>query len=116
MSSAQKLKDQCGGGTSMIYLPKANVTSIWHLAGGNTGPGWQEMNAELHHNEFMAHSQVALCMCKWNHNENHFCFHTFWSTFRKPGVMVHKTGNHSSLALGFGAATTAGYRNIFLSI
>lgn len=62
MSSTQKLTDQYGSGTSLIYLPNANVTSIWHLAGGNTGPGWQEMKAELHHNEFMAHSQVALCM------------------------------------------------------
>lgn len=77
----QKLEDQCGCGTLLIYLPKANVTSIWHLAGGNTGPGWQEMNAALHHNEFMAHGQVALCMCKWNHNEKnplfaHFLLHT----------------------------------------
>lgn len=52
-----------------IYLPKVNVTSIWHLAGGITGPGWQEMNAALHHNEFMDRGQVALCMCKRNHNE-----------------------------------------------
>lgn len=113
----QKLEDQCGCGTLLIYLPKANVTSIWHLAGGNTGPGWQEMNAALHHNEFMAHGQVALCMCKWNHNEKKtLCLHTFCSTHRKPGVMVHRTGNHSSLALGFGAATTVGNRSVFLSI
>lgn len=30
--------------------------------------------------------------------------------------MVHRTGNHSSLALGFGVATTAGTRDILLSI
>lgn len=42
-----------------FHLPKVNVTSICHLAGGITGPGWQEMNAALHHNEFMEHGQVA---------------------------------------------------------
>ncbi len=62
MISSQKLKDQCDSGTSLIYPPKAHFTSIWHLAGGNIGPGWQEMKAELDHNEFMANSQVALCM------------------------------------------------------
>lgn len=58
MLSSQKPKNQCGA--SLIYPPKANFTSIWHLAGGNIGPGWQEMKAELDHNEFMANSQVAL--------------------------------------------------------
>lgn len=47
---------------SEIYVPKANVTSIWHMT-GNAGPGWQKMRAEVDHNEFMANSQVALCEC-----------------------------------------------------
>lgn len=85
-----------------IYLPKANVTSIWHLAGGNTGPGWQEMNAALHHNEFMEHGQVALCMCKRNHNEKPLCLLTFCSTRREPWATVARpTRKHSSPAPGF---------------
>lgn len=52
----------------------------------------------------------------YNHNENQLGFTTFWSTCRKPRVILHRTGNHSSLALGFGVATTAGTRDIFLSI
>ena len=56
-----------------------------------------------------------LCVCEshYNDNENQ---PTFWSTCWKPGVMLHRNGNHSSLALGFGAATTAGTRDILLSI
>ena len=64
MSSSQKLEDYCQSETSLIYLPKANFTTIWHLAGGNIGPGRQEIKVELDHNEFMADSQLALCIWK----------------------------------------------------
>lgn len=59
-----KLEKRRGCGTPLIYLPTVNVTSIWHLVGGETGPGWQEMKAELHHNELVAPGQLSLCVQK----------------------------------------------------
>lgn len=86
MSATLKLKKRRGCGTAQNYLPTINVTSIWHLVGGETGPGWQEIKAELHHNEFVAWGQLSLCIQKWSHNENRFCSHIFQSTFKKPGM------------------------------
>lgn len=99
-------------------LPKVNVTSIWHLAGGITGPGWQEMNAALHHNEFMEHGQVALCMCKQNLNEKPLCLLTFRSAHREPWATVAgpQPGGIHFQHQGSGAATAVGNRSIFLSI
>lgn len=63
--------------------------------GGETGPRWQEMKAELHHNEFGARGQLSLCVQKWSHNENRFRLHIFQSTFKKPGMRR----NHSLFQL-----------------
>lgn len=35
-----------------------------HLAGDNIGPGWQEKEAELDFNEFMANCQVCFVYVK----------------------------------------------------
>lgn len=91
MSATLKLKKQRGCGTPLNYLPTINVTSIWHLVGGETGPGWQEMKVELHHNEFVALGQLSLCVQKWSHNENRFRLHIFQSVFKKPATRRNRS-------------------------
>lgn len=91
MSATLKLKKRRGCGTPLNYRPTMNVTSIWHLVGGETGPGWQEMKAELHHNEFVALGQLSLCVQKWSHNENCFRLHIFQSALKKPATRRNRS-------------------------